>query len=185
MVVRQPPSSPPPLSFVSRVGDHTLESIFTHADPFDPPGTPPRGLDAFRARTYGRGPATTPQPRRSWGKGLGEHYWYGCGKIKSKIQRLSNEITNTRGRIAAVDPSAVPEHPEVFIAENMPESLPKVGEDAAHWHGCAKCRWELSAYERILAQSQRVLQGMRDAERQASPMLYRHHKRVQEIETTW
>ena len=141
-------------------------SIFSVQDPLESPAraaqlpwnTPSR-------RTVNTAQPRTPAPRRDWGRRDGVHWWVGCGRMKSKIERMATHVTKLRG-IAMQRALDVPPHPEIWIAAKKPsqaalDSNPntRVSDEDAQRDGCSYCRWEAEQYIVIGQMCQDVLKN--------------------------
>jgi hypothetical protein len=101
-----------------------------------------------------RAKSPTQSPKRT-----GNHFWFGCGKLKKKVEGIRAKTMRLRAEISSrsIKDKIVP-HPDNWIKANMPKAkIEPVTDEHAYWHGCAKCAWELKQHMRIHRDAQQVL----------------------------
>ena len=109
------PSVSPSLGFTAPL---PLHSIFSRHDPFNGNGW--NRTPSPTSSTSGN-PIGTPKAQRDWGRKDGVHWWFGCGRMKNSIAKMSSEISKLRKEIVQQQlQQLLPMHPEIWIAENKP-----------------------------------------------------------------
>ena len=92
----------------------------------------------------------------------GNHFWFGCGKIKKKMEYYRTQTMKMRSEISSKNLKSVP-HPDKYITRNgPPKNLKHANDEQAYWHGCAVCRWELSMHTTFHDDAKKILQDDED-----------------------
>ena len=92
----------------------------------------------------------------------GNHFWFGCGKIKKKMEYYRTQTMKMRSELSSKNLKSVP-HPDKYITRNgPPKNLKHVNDEQAYWHGCAVCRWELSMHTTFHDDAKKILQDDED-----------------------
>jgi hypothetical protein len=116
------------------------------------PGFDPQNLRPGRDRRVRSNPRLSP-------KKTGNHFWFGCGKLKKKVESIRAKTMRLRAEISSrsIKDVIVP-HPDKWIKANMSKAtIEPVTDEHAYWHGCAKCAWELTQHMRIHGEAKAVL----------------------------
>ena len=91
----------------------------------------------------------------------GNHFWFGCGKLKKKVEGIRAKTMRLRAEISSRSikgAGKIVPHPDNWIKANMPTAtIDPVTDEHAYWHGCAKCAWELEQHKRIHREAQKVI----------------------------
>jgi hypothetical protein len=103
--------------------------------------------DSLKRGEDSRSPPPTSKGREN--ERSGKHYWFGCGKLKKKIEKCRFSTMKMRSEISSNGYKPQVPHPDHWISNHPPTDLISCTDEQAYWHGCAKCRWELSIHEKF------------------------------------